>query len=195
MVMRKDEMNNLYLFDCFGVVVTDVSGVWMDAHFDEQEKAYIRANFFRAVDTGAISQQQLYEQFAARYNMTVDQIVGEWERYLEVKWDTIRLIRRLHDAGGTVALLSNAAASYVHYIFDKFDLTKYFDKMFVSSLYGVAKPDADLYRICIDSFEQKFDNIYFTDDNPVNLVNLEQFGITPILFTTAAELATKLKIQ
>lgn len=187
-------MNNLYLFDCFGVVVSDVSSLWMNNHFDEQEKNYIRKYFFREVDTGRLSQEEMFEQMSRRYSMPVRQIKEEWDKCLYVKWDTIELIQKLYDNGSTVALLSNASVEYIDYVFDKFELRKYFDKLFVSARYGYAKPDLDLYRICIGSFNQTFDNIYFTDDNPINLVNLEQFGISPILFTSADELAKKLKV-
>lgn len=35
--------------------------------------------------------------------------------------------------------------------------------------------------------------IFFTDDNPANLQNLQEFGITPVLFTTAEKLRADLK--
>ena len=187
-------MNNLYLFDCFGVVVTDVTTLWIDAHFDEDEKQYILKHFFRNVDTGKISKAQMFEEMAQRYGVSAESIWEEWESYLQVKWDTIELIQKLRNRGGVIALLSNAAVEYVDYIFNKFDLSKYFDKMFVSAQYGVAKPDLEFYSICINSFDGKFDNIYFVDDRPINLVNLEQFGIQPLLFTSVDELAKKLKV-
>ena len=188
------KMNNLYLFDCFGVVVTDISAPWTNGRFDEEEKRYIFSHFFRNVDLGKMSQRQMFEEMSQRYGVSARSIWDEWESILQVKWDTIELIQKLRDNGGVVALLSNAAVEYIDYIFDKFDLKKYFDKLFVSAQYGFAKPDLDLYRICVSSFDAQFDNIYFTDDNPNNLVNLEQFGIQPILFTSASDLANKLKV-
>ena len=186
--------NNLYLFDCFGVVVSDVSTLWMNKHFDKQQQAEICKDLFRKVDTGKITQQQVYEQLATRCNMPVDALEREWDSCLSVNWDTIELINKLRSKGATVALLSNAAVEYIDYIFDKFDLRKYFNKLFVSSQYGYAKPDIELYRIGVNSFDRKFGTIYFTDDNPNNLVNLQQLGITPLLFTSASELAKKLQI-
>ena len=187
-------MNNLYLFDCFGVVVSDVSTLWMNNRFDEEEKQYILKHFFRNVDTGKISNKQMFEEMSQRYGVSAKSIWEIWEGYLEVKWDTVELIQKLRNQGGVVALLSNAALEYIDYIFDKFQLRKYFDKIFVSSQYGVAKPDLEFYRICVNSFDTKFDNIYFTDDRASNLVNLEQFGIQPVLFTSACDLAKKLKV-
>lgn len=187
-------MKNLYLFDCFGVVVTDVSSLWMNGRFSAEEKQYICKHFFRNVDTGKISMREMFTEMSLRYGVTARSIWDIWEDVLKVKWDTIELIRKLKAGGGVVALLSNAAVEYVDYIFDKFDLRKYFDKLFISSRYGVAKPDEEFYRICVDSFDEQFDNIYFTDDNPANLQNIQQLGIQPLLFSSADELEKKLKV-
>ena len=90
----------------------------------------------------------------------------EWADEEFVLTDTVDLIRKLRANGDTVALLSNASKEYVDYLFDRFDLNRYFDKIFVSSVYGCAKPDKVFYEICVKSFDEKFENIYFTDDTP-----------------------------
>ena len=186
-------MRKLFLFDCFGVVVSDVSSQWMDRHFDEAEKEYIRRELFRRVDTAQISQNELYAKLAERYGMTVQSIVDEWEELIYPKLDTVEIIKRIRERGDVVALLSNASVEYVDYLFTKFDLHKYFDKIFVSARYKFAKPDREFYQICLDGFTEKFEKIYFTDDNPTNLKNLETLGITPILFTTAEEFEKQTK--
>lgn len=81
------------------------------------------------------------------------------------------------------------------YLFDRFDLHKYFDYKFVSSAYGTAKPDMEFYRLCLNSFAEQFDKVYFTDDNPSNLIGLEQFGITPVLFLNAQDFMQKVGLQ
>ena len=186
-------MRKLFLFDCFGVVVSDVSTQWMDRHFDEEQKQHIRSCYFRKVDTAAMSQDELYEGLAAQYGMSKQGIIDEWEQLIYVKQDTLEVIERLRKQGNVVALLSNASVEYIDHLFTKFDLYKYFDKIFVSAQYKFAKPDREFYRICLDSFEEKFDKIYFTDDNPTNLKNLEEFGITPVLFTSATQFEKDIK--
>lgn len=178
-------MKNLYIFDCFGVIVSDVTKLWMDDHFDKETQQYICANYFRKVDTGVLSHVEMLNAMAAEFGMTAEQIANEWEKHLYVKQDTLDVITKLKSNGHTVALLSNASREYLQYVFDKFDLYKYFDKMFVSAYFGCAKPDREFYRLCLDSFKEKFDKIYFTDDNPVNLVNLASMGITAVQFTSA----------
>lgn len=182
-------MKRLYIFDCFGVVVTDVSADWMDRHCTEEQKAYILKNIFRKVDTAAITHDQMYSLLAEQIGVTKQSVIDEWEEMLRVKYDTLELIDKLRKQGHVIALLSNASVEYIDYLFTKFGLYKYFDKMFVSARYGYAKPDRELYKICIDGFTEKFEKIYFTDDNPVNLQNLDEFGITAVQFTSAAQFA------
>lgn len=186
-------MRKLFLFDCFGVVVSDVSTLWLNKYCDEKQKEYARKVLFRKVDTGMMSQDELYEQFAAQFGMNKQSLVEEWNSLVYVKQDTIEVIKRIRQNGDVVALLSNAAVEYIDYLFTEFDLYRYFDKIFVSAQFKTAKPDMEFYRIALDGFEEKFDKIYFTDDNPNNLHNLEELGITPILFTTAKQFEKDIK--
>ena len=180
-------MRKLFLFDCFGVVVSDVSTQWMDLHCTEPQKEHIRKEIFRKVDTAAISCDEMYARLAEQVGVTKQEVIDEWDCLIYVKRDTVEIIDKLRKQGHAVALLSNASVEYVDYLFTKFDLYKHFDKIFVSAQYGYAKPDRELYQICLGSFTEQFEKIYFTDDNPVNLNGIEQMGITPVLFTSAAQ--------
>lgn len=181
----------LFIFDCFGVVISEVSSLFLNNHLNAEQQLYMRKNVYRQLDLGAMTMDEMFDDLSARCGMTVEQAKQEWASYEELFVDTIEVIKKLRAQGHCIALLSNAAVSYVDYLFDKFDLRKYFDRIFVSSNYGYAKPDKEFYKLCVDSFDEQFEAIYFTDDNPVNLQDLQQFGITPILFVNAADFAEK----
>ena len=180
-------MRKLFLFDCFGVVLSEVSSLWLKRHCNEEQTVYARKAIFRELDMGHISPDEMYAQLATLANVSKQSVIDEWEQLASVFTDTVEVIKRIRARGDAVALLSNASVEWIDYLFTRFDLYQYFDKIFVSAHYGVAKPDREFYQICLDSFTEKFEKIYFTDDNPVNLQNLEEMGITPILFTTAAQ--------
>lgn len=185
----------LYIFDCFGVVVSDVSTLFMNRHLNNEEQDYMRKFVFRNVDVGKLTNEDMYRIVAERYNLDLDTVTKEWHGYEYALTDTVELIKYLRQQGECVALLSNASQAYIDYLFNKFDLFQYFDYLFVSSNYGVAKPDREFYKLCVDSFDERFDAIYFTDDNPNNLTDLEQFGITPVLFTNAADFKKKVGLN
>lgn len=188
-------MKNLYIFDCFGVVVSDVSNIWMRKHFDEQTQEKIRRDVFRKVDCGVITFDQTFDILSRFCGMPKDAVRAEWNGCMSLLTDTVALINRLRKLGGTVVLLSNASEEYIEELFTQYNLFGCFDKIFVSAHYGCAKPDEEFYKICLESFSEKFDNVYFTDDNPKNLVGLEKLGIKPLLFTSAEKLKKDLDIS
>lgn len=185
----------LFIFDCFGVVVADVSTLFMDGRFDDEQKQYMRKQVFRSVDVGALSMAQMFDTMIGHFGLDKEKTLKDWASYEYPLVDTLQVIAELRAQGHVVALLSNAAVEYIDYLFDKFDLRKYFDYIFVSAAYGYAKPDKEFYKLCVDSFTEQFDAVYFTDDNPANLADLEQFGITPILFKSAQDFAQKIGLN
>lgn len=179
---------NLYLFDCFGVVLNEVSTMCMQGRFTEEQQHYMREQVFRRVDLGEIEMEQIFATVSDRFGFDKEQFRRDWKNSEDVKPDTLRLIDELRQDGHCVALLSNANADYIDQLFKRFDLYRHFDKVFVSSTYRVAKPDLAFYKLCLDSFDEPFERVYFTDDNPSNLVNIDSLGIIPVLFTTADEI-------
>lgn len=184
----------LFIFDCFGVVISDVSTIFMDKHLNAEQKLYMRKSVYRKVDVGAINMDEMFDELSALCGMNVDQTKTEWTNYEYVLSDTVEVIKQLKAQGHCVALLSNASVGYINYLFEKYGLFKYFDRLFVSANYGYAKPDKELYKLCVDSFDEQFDTVYFTDDNPANLQDLQQFGITPILFKNARDFAKEVGV-
>lgn len=184
----------MYIFDCFGVVISDVSTLFMNNH-PEIDQAYMRKEVFRAVDTGKITNEEMFTLVSGKYNLDRSGIIAEWHGYEQVLRGTVDVVQLLKAQGHCVALLSNAEQKYIDYLFDKFGIADLFDATFVSSNYGVAKPDSEFYRLCVESFQEKFGKIYFTDDNPNNLLGLEQFGITPVLFTCPQSFAKEIGLK
>lgn len=63
-----------------------------------------------------------------------------------------RLLKKLKDDGHHIYLLSNAQASFTNYELDRFKLKKYFDGIFLSSDYGIKKPNLEYYKKLIETF-------------------------------------------
>lgn len=183
-------MRKLFLFDCFGVIISEVSKL-MDSYLNDEQKVYMRQSIYRKLDTGKISMEEMYAVLSNLSGMSVEQTKREWANREQLFTDTIEVVKRLKAQGHCIALLSNAAVDYIDYLFDKYGLNKYFDKVFVSAKYGCAKPDVEFYKLCLDGFDEQFERIYFTDDRADNLVGLESLGITPVLFKGAEDFAKK----
>ncbi len=181
-------MNNLYVFDCFGVVVSDVSTLWMNKHFSPEQMNYTKNEIFRKVDCNKLQFADSFEILGKMCGMSAADVIKEWDALLYPQQDVVELIRQLKQSGQKTALLSNASQSYITYIFDKYNLNDIFDKTFISANYGMAKPDREFYEACLGGLAGKFDGIYFTDDNPANLVVPQSMGIKTALFSSLRQL-------
>lgn len=184
----------LFVFDCFGVVISDVSTIFMNKHLNAEQQRYMREEVYRKVDTGKITMDEMFDELSSLCDMDVEQTKREWASCEYVLTDTIEVIKRLKKQGHVTALLSNAATRYIHSLFKKYDLFQYFDRIFISAACGYAKPDREFYEMCFYSFVDSYEAKFFTDDNPANLVDLEQFGVTPVLFKNAKDFAERVGV-
>ena len=183
-------MNDLIIFDCFGVICSEIAPVWFRRHFEVAEAKHLKEKFFAGADRGDMDIETLIDRLAEEAGFDSDDIRREWGEIFSLNrplLDHIQTLRRSHH----VALLSNASIGLVEGIFDHFDLWSYFDRVFISSHYRMAKPDREFYQLCLDAFT--YDRAFMIDDNMMNLDGLEQIGITPILFTSNEALFAQLK--
>lgn len=187
-------MGKLYLFDCFGVVFSEVSSLWLNKRLDEEQKKYARQEVFTRVDDGTISLDYAHGILAKMCGIEKSTVQKEWNELTWVLTDTLSVLEELKKRG-TVALLSNADGNYLHQLFDTFGVNKYFHRLFVSSELRCIKPNREIYEKCLASFNEKFDEIYFVDDNPANLVEPAKMGIKTLQFTSAEKLRKDLGLS
>jgi HAD superfamily hydrolase (TIGR01509 family) len=180
-------MSNLYLFDCFGVVVSDVSTLWMNKHLNAEQQSYLRKVVYRQVDCGKMNFYDSFDIIAEMCGMTKQDVLDEWNSCAYPMIETLSLMQQLHEKGGTIALLSNASVEYIDFLFSQFDLYKYFDKLFISAQFRCAKPDREFYEKVLSSLDKTFDNIYFVDDNPQNLIEPAAMGVKTVLYKNAEQ--------
>ena len=69
----------------------------------------------------------------------------------------------------------------VEKILDDKKLTKYFEKVYISSYYGTQKKDGIFFDYVVDDFNIKPHEALFIDDNEVNLMRAEEKGIDVLL--------------
>ncbi len=92
-----------------------------------------------------------------------------------------------------VALLSNQNDE-AHVLFEKkFGLPKLFDGQIVSGRVGVKKPDAKIFRILLQNFNEKPEKTIFIDDAVENVDAAKKFGIGAIQFVSIPDLVKDLR--
>lgn len=104
------------------------------------------------------------------------------------------LVARLDDAGVPLYAITN----FSHEFFPPFRAAEaaLFDRfrdIVVSGAEKLVKPDAAIYRLALDRFGLRAEEVVFIDDNAANVAGAEAVGMTAILFTGAGDLVARLR--
>ena len=183
--------NTLIIFDCFGVVTSEIAPVWFATRFPPEEAARIKDQYFHGADRGTKTIGALLDEMSEGLSLPKETIISEWKAIFSINTELLEIIKEL-SAEYHIALLSNAPRGIVEAIFVTYELYPLFDKVFISSHYCMAKPDREFYEVCVNSFAA-MEKIYMIDDNISNLIDLETLGIKPHLFTSNEELLLYLR--
>lgn len=175
--------NKLIIFDCFGVIFDEIAPVFFRRHFDSDTAARLKEKYFAPADLGLMTRDELFTLMASELHMNKQSILDEWETLIHLKEDMPPVIEALHKKYD-IALLSNAPEGFVQRLMKEYHLEALFDRMFISSEIKMAKPDPEIYKLCVGSFQKQYQSIYMIDDNIKNLQVLPPLGIKGIQFTT-----------
>lgn len=88
-----------------------------------------------------------------------------------------RLVKKYHDQGYQILVLSNYSRTMFEQVASKFHFFQYVDGMVISCQEGCIKPEPQIYRILLDRYGLKAEECVFIDDLPVNRNAAEDFGI------------------
>ena len=179
--------NRLIIFDCFGVIFSEIAPIFFERHFTKDEAVFLKEKFFVPADLGLVTYDELFENMSEELHMPKNEILDEWNSLIILNEEIIPVIKKLRE-DNDVILLSNAPLGFVEKLFDEYSLTDLFDRMFISCNIGLSKPDEAAYLHCVSQMNRKYDKIYMIDDNLSNLEHLEKIGITPIHFRSICSL-------
>lgn len=96
----------------------------------------------------------------------------------------LTLIAELHGAGHTLYALSNMGHASIDWL-EQQPFWCFFSGKVVSARVRMIKPEPDIYRYLLVSFDLKADECLFIDDSPANVAAAEALGIRGMLFTDA----------
>ena len=182
----------LVIFDCFGVLCEPVVSKFLRGRASEEDIAYFSGKFSREGDLGKVSREEFFKQLSGAVNMTQKEAEEALKDYYVLHEPLVGVIEKIRAFADT-ALLSNAFFGHAEMVLDGLDTRRLFDKVFISSSCGVAKPDPAFYQICLDSFDGEYEAIYMVDDTDNNLEPLPELGILPIKYTCASDVEKALE--
>ncbi|MBR5438440.1 MAG: HAD-IA family hydrolase [Clostridia bacterium] len=180
--------NKLVIFDCFGVIFDEIAPPFFRRHFDVETAAVLKDKYFIPADMGEITRDELFDRMSQDLGMKKEDILKEWDELIRLREYMVPEIERIREKAD-VALLSNAPLGFVESLFEKNNLTRLFDKMFISCNLKMAKPDPKIYLHCVSSFGKIYEEIYMVDDSLQNVEKLGELGITGVHFKDVTSLA------
>jgi putative hydrolase of the HAD superfamily len=90
--------------------------------------------------------------------------------------------QRLQDAGMRTGILSNMPRDILRRIEPRFRWFDRFEVKVFSCDIGVNKPEAEIYRACLDALRLEAGKVLFLDDVPENVKGAERAGFRTVLF-------------
>ena len=184
-------MKSVVFFDFFGVICSEIAPFWFRRHFDDKTADEIKADIVARADLGIISEEEMQREIAARTGVPADQIRPQWLELVNINGllvDYIRSLRGKHQ----VYLLSNAIGPFLHKVLEDNDLYSLFDRVFISSEMGIAKPDVSFYERVLSETGAKAGDAVMIDDNAKNIAGAVEAGIDGIIFSDNEQMLAEL---
>lgn len=172
------------MFDCFGVVLSDVSEIWAKNHGIVGEEYKNWRKVADQNDLGEIGKKELYQQLGNFSGQTSYESEDEWRRILKVNVDVVRVARELRSCGAKVVMLSNTG-DFIEGYLEKFGVNDIWDEKFLSYELGMKKPDPEIFQYALDKMGFEPQDAYFIDDREENVEAAKRLGIKGILYPSA----------
>ncbi|MGS3143017.1 HAD family hydrolase [Aeromonas sanarellii] len=93
----------------------------------------------------------------------------------------VALIEELHGAGHALYALSNMGHASIDWL-ERQDFWRFFSGKVVSARVRMMKPEPDIYRYLLVSFDLQAEECLFIDDSPANVAAAEALGLRGLVF-------------
>ncbi|MEE9691706.1 HAD family phosphatase [Aeromonas hydrophila] len=107
----------------------------------------------------------------------------------------LSLIESLHGAGHTLYALSNMGHASIDWLEQHQLFWRFFSGKVVSARVRIMKPEPDIYRYLLVSFDLQAEQCLFIDDSPANVTAAQALGIGGLVFTDAYSCRQQLVAQ
>lgn len=143
----------------------------------------------RSATLGTVREEALWADVARRFSLDATQMAafqaGFWGGDV-FDTDFMAWIGALRPRVST-GLLSNAWSGARDMFVNRFACYRYVDSVVISAEEGVAKPDPEIYRICLRRMGVAADETVFVDDFARNIEAANRLGMRGILFSSRAQ--------
>lgn len=177
-------MSKVLFTDFFGVIVHDSGNEWLKSHNLFEYKKEI----FPLGDIGEISEDEVFNRLSKLSGVPKQEIFDCFETLAILNEPTVNLLRELKKLGFKIVVLSNCYDSVLERRIKQFDLDDIFDDVIISYKIGKIKPNKDIFEYAYNRICNENDEVYFMDDQEINLSAPKELGWKVIHFTELTNL-------
>lgn len=171
------------LFDFAGVIGVDGYWVWVREHVpDIASKVAYFTKISDDVDKATITNKEFVDLVARESGVDASRIWPEIYAKITINHELLLFIKELKRTY-KIGLLSNFTHEWLEEVFEKHALFPYFDTLYISSHYGMIKPEEGAFRKALESIGTAPEETIFIDDRQMNVTAAKKLGINGILYT------------
>jgi putative hydrolase of the HAD superfamily len=189
------------IFDLGGVVLS--RGLWSFRAYlvetygvtDEATRDIFIKKYYKPYFSGQLSEEDFWAGVLRDLH-----IQGDWRELKKILLDLyipnegmFELLKRVKAAGYRTYLLSDQTNDWWPTLNERYDISEYFDKVFISSEVGLHKPEKAFYEFVLKDINLSPEETLFVDDLQENLAPAEDLGMNVLLFTSAETCVNELK--
>ena len=180
------------VFDMGGVLIDLNIKKVLNEHFSPEYHDRILSDIFyskewRMMDKGDLRPEEFIPQIVPSFpegmQPLLSEMISDFYPYMPPYKETEELVCKLKEAGYNVYLLSNATPRF----FDEYQnipALRYFDGFFISALYHLLKPDAEIFNAFFKKFSLNPEECFFIDDMKENVEGARKCGMKGFVFDT-----------
>ncbi|MEX2012904.1 MAG: HAD family phosphatase [Candidatus Levyibacteriota bacterium] len=166
------------LFDLGGVIVKNGFWDWVGSHTPEETQQSAYHSVIDAADAGQITEEECMKQLGELSHRPANVVSDELNAAYSPHEEVIEILGELKERKYPLVLVTNFMKGRANGLLDKYDLRKYFDKVFISSEMGLTKPSPEFFRTVNTELGISPVQGIFIDDSARNTEVATSEGIT-----------------
>lgn len=188
-------MTRAIIFDFFGVIGASVYQLIAEKIDIKAENIQAITDLHKALDNGYINQEEFFQTYAELTDMNVTdflKIYHDSDKRFAVSEKLLSYIKELKEQGYVIGLLSNVnEEAYIEFI-KPIEKKGLFNVVVPSYLYGIAKPDQEIFRICAQELSVDVTECLMVDDVLSNCESAISVGMQAVQYISFTDFKTKL---
>jgi putative hydrolase of the HAD superfamily len=183
------DVGDVLIADCIGLKFTALAKKY---HISLDALLALRKAYRKEADLGHISDPEFWQKVLQACGITAQPEDWDLEPYYQEVPGTRDLVNKLLQLGYRLAIITDDSREMALARQHRYRYFGVFEKVIVSSHFGMVKPDEQIYRLALSAMGVAPEQSLFIDNLQVNLDGARQIGMQTVLFTDADALQRSL---